>query len=106
MSEPRKVQMGNDCAVHRHDEWVPLHVHHVWPTGMDGPDVPSNRVRVCANGHYAIHAFMDHLIKTAGEVPWAVAKHFGPAVRGYAHSGWEQAGRPTTGRSTTEEIIT
>lgn len=105
MSEPRQVQMGLECGVHRHDEWVPLHVHHIWPVGMGGPDIARNRVRVCANGHYAIHAFIDHLIKTEGAVPWEIARHFGPAVRGYAHSGWNQAGRPVTGRSTTEETL-
>lgn len=94
---PMKQQVGDECAVHKHDEWVPTMKHHVWPLGMGGPDETSNRIVVCANGHYMIHAFLDLLIKYGGKVPGELFRHFGPAVRGYAISGWNQAGRPTTG---------
>lgn len=102
----RGVRMGESCAVHIHDEWVPMVSHHVWPLGLGGPDKIANRVEVCTNAHYAIHAYFDHLI-TYGEgvgdgyddVPLAIKKHFGPKVRNLARSGWVQAGQPRRGRS-------
>lgn len=94
---PMRQQMGYTCAVHKHDDWVPFQDHHVWPLGLGGPNIASNKIRVCANGHYAIHAFLELLIKQNGRVPVDTLRHFGPAVRGYALSGWNQAGRPTTG---------
>ena len=87
--------MGLGCVVHRHTSWVPLERHHVWPLGMGGPNVDANKITVCANGHYSIHAFMDHLIEYAGQVPWKTACHFSPAVREYATRGWIEAGSPS-----------
>jgi hypothetical protein len=95
----RGVRMGHLCAVHQHDEWVPINSHHVWPLGMGGPDEPANRVNVCMNGHGQIHAYMDLLIKHGDPVPWDLAKHFGHAVRTYAMTGWDRAGRPRRGSS-------
>jgi hypothetical protein len=88
------MPMSYECAVHKHRSWVPIERHHVWPRGLGGPDVESNKISVCANGHYEIHAYLDHLIKGT----WgAVERHFGAKVKRYARSGWEQAGRPTHG---------
>jgi hypothetical protein len=94
---PMKQQVGDECAVHQHDEWIPTMKHHVWPEGLGGPNVAGNRIVVCANGHYMIHAFLDLLIKHGGKVPNDLLRHFGPKVRGYAVSGWNQAGRPSSG---------
>ena len=93
----RRMPMGMACAVHAHRSWVPIERHHVWPLGMGGPDVAANKVAVCANGHYAVHEFMDRLIRTAGEVPWVEARHFGPKVRALAVRGWTEAGQPDSG---------
>lgn len=86
----RGVIMGEMCAVHRHRELVPLHTHHVWPTGRGGPDSPDNRVTVCANGHYSVHALLDLLLKqrSAG-VPWPVRRRYGRKVRAMAARGYE-----------------
>lgn len=97
---PEGVRMDTTCSVHKHDEWVPVELHHVWPLGMGGPDKPANKVPLCANGHYATHAFIDLLIRygvneyDAPQVPWATAQHFGPKVRALALRGWNGAGRP------------
>lgn len=87
---PRGVVMGTDCAVHRHRELVPLHVHHVWPTGEGGPDVEWNKITVCANGHYAIHALLDIFKKQRGDVPWIVLRRYGRKVRQFAKYGYEE----------------
>lgn len=85
----RGVVMGEQCAVHTHRELVPLHVHHVWPSGHGGPDIPDNRVTVCANGHYSIHALLDWWLKTGGDVPWRVRIRYGRKVRALAVRGYE-----------------
>jgi hypothetical protein len=91
----RGVRMGTECVVHKHEEWVPLEDHHVWPKGMGGPDRPENIARVCSNGHGQIHAYLDLLIRYAGEPPWNLARRFGPSIRAFARRGWLAAGRPT-----------
>lgn len=107
MSEPTLADAGHahapmtktsfQCAVHRHTEWVPENEHHIWPQGMGGPNTASNKITVCTNGHYMIHEFMRQLIIHKGEVPYDLARHFGPKVRDYARIGWEKAGKPTSG---------
>jgi hypothetical protein len=91
-----RMPMGVTCAVHRHRSWVPVERHHVWPLGFGGPDTDANRVGICANGHYAVHEYLDRLISSGGRVPSDQARHFGPKVRALALSGWQQAGRPTS----------
>lgn len=93
MAGLRRMPMGLSCVVHRHREWVPIERHHVWPLGMGGPDVDSNKISVCANGHYAIHEYMTRLARAGGKRPdgW---RHFSPAVRKYATQGWTEAGKP------------
>lgn len=90
MSDTRDVQMGDDCALHRHREWVPLEKHHVWPLGMGGPDSTANISRICRNGHGSVHALMDWLIRTQGVVPWRIERRFGRKVRRMAKLGYER----------------
>jgi hypothetical protein len=106
----RGVRMGDTCVLHVHEEWVPMEDHHVWPLGMGGPNAKDNLIRVCANGHYSIHAYFDHLITYGAgvsdgmdDVPIQTKRHFGPKVRQFARLGWSRAGRPRRGRSTDEE---
>ena len=83
--------MGTDCAVHRHGSRVPLEVHHVWPLGDGGPNIASNRRKVCANGHYEVHNFYDLLMVSAGHVPWKASRGYGWKVRALARAGYLQA---------------
>jgi hypothetical protein len=91
------MPMGYQCAAHRHQEYVPIESHHIHPVGMGGADVPGNRVKVCANAHYATHEFIRQLMLHAGAVPWVIAQHYGPKVRDLATRGWQEAGRPVHG---------
>ena len=87
------VRMGTKCAVHAHDAWVPLNDHHIWPLGDGGPDTAENKITVCANAHYSIHAVMDHIERRHrfGFAPeWEFMRRFSPAVRDLARQGWEQ----------------
>jgi hypothetical protein len=87
------VQMGTFCVVHSHDAWVPLEWHHVWPLGDGGPNIAINKIRVCANAHYSIHAVLDHMLaqRKAGQpLEWEFMRHFSPAVRDYARRGFQQ----------------
>lgn len=92
-----RMPMGTGCAVHHHREWVPIERHHVWPLGMGGPDTDANKISVCANGHYSIHAYIDLLMKNDGHPPYETARHFGDKVVAYALRGWTEAGSPTHG---------
>lgn len=94
MTLPRGVQMGMQCAVHKHRELVPLHTHHVHPLGEGGEDVKGNEVIVCANGHYSVHALLDLMLKfhrQAGEpVPWIRRRMYGRKVRAMAQRGFDE----------------
>ena len=95
----RGVRMGTTCALHAHREWVPMVDHHVWPQGMGGPNIAANKIRVCANAHYTIHAYLDLLILYGEQIPADQRKHFSPAARHWATTGWTQAGSPRKGTS-------
>jgi hypothetical protein len=89
------VRMDTTCEVHRHRELVPIEVHHVHPLGQGGLNVAGNRITVCANGHFSIHALMDRLLKGNGVVAWTTRRRYGKKVRAYAQRGYEEivAGR-------------
>jgi hypothetical protein len=97
-----RMPMGTNCLVHKHTEWEPIERHHLWPLGMGGPDVDSNKISVCANGHYSIHEFIRQLMLHDGVVPASTAKHFNAKVRAYATQGWTEAGRPVHGNPNPE----
>ena len=84
--------MGTECAVHRHREWVPLEIHHVWPMGDGGPNSPANKVTVCENGHGAIHAYIDHLRRNP-KPPWVIRRRFGRKVRALGQLGFDRITR-------------
>lgn len=94
---PAGTVLGYECAVHHHDDWVPQQRHHVWPKGLGGPSTPANLITICPNGHYAIHSYLDMLIRSGGKPDPAVARHYGAKVRQYAERGWDEAGRPVHG---------
>jgi hypothetical protein len=90
------------CAVHGY-HWPPpmpgtVEVHHVWPLGMGGPNVPAlpdgtvQKVPVCPTGHYNIHRAMRQLIH--GETPTGTRREVELARSGFA--SWVAAGKPGT----------
>jgi hypothetical protein len=86
--------MGTMCVCHVHDGWVPLEWHHVWPVGDGGPNITANKIRVCANAHYSIHAVIDEMEKRKTvDLPWEFMKHFSPAIRQYARTGYDRIQR-------------
>ncbi len=87
------VRMGTTCAAHKHDSWVPLNDHHIWPLGDGGPDTKANQVTLCANAHYSVHALLDNYAKrTKAGLPargdWAFERNFSPYIRNLADRGW------------------
>jgi HNH endonuclease len=80
------------CEVHIHRSFVPLEVHHVWPKGEGGPDIPANRVTLCSNGHGQVHDLLAK-VKHAGDikaVPLTVRLRYGRKVRKVAYLGWQR----------------
>jgi hypothetical protein len=83
---------GDQCAVHRY-HWPPVRetvLHHMWPLGMGGPDVPANLVRICPTGHSNVHRAVRAIIRnvkpegTRAELN--LARH--------AITEWTEAGKP------------
>lgn len=65
-------------------------VHHVWPTGMGGPDVPANRVDVCPTGHRNVHTLLRAWLRAGGPPPWPVRQAFHPVERDLAELGYRR----------------
>ena len=84
------MAFGKACAVHVHDSFVPQESHHIWPLGDGGPNIKSNRLLVCSNGHGEIHGYLDLLFKYDNAVPWRIAQHFGDSAKFYAYAGYSQ----------------
>ena len=83
------------CAVHETHDPVPYctDLHHVWPKGMGGPDVPENIVPVCPTGHQNIHRLLDKMVRGRGKVSKAVLAAFHPGEVRYARLGYERSVR-------------
>lgn len=92
--EPMRLP-GNQCEVHAY-HWPPVletERHHVWPLGMQGPNVAANIVKVCGTGHATIHINMRALVKTGIAAPLVgTRKERALALRGY--QAWIDAGQP------------
>lgn len=80
---------GKECVLHVHDSTIPQEKHHVWPLGYHGPNVKSNLILICCNGHSDIHYYMEYLLKHNGATPpdWNT---YGTAVRTYARLGYQK----------------
>lgn len=92
---PLVVQTSQPCQVHnRH---VPAshvnEVHHVWPLGHDGPDIPENRIVVCATGHNSIHDLLAKLLAANGDVPASEQRGYSRGERRYALLGYQRITR-------------
>jgi hypothetical protein len=77
--------IGNvTCSLHAYHspEVVSFDVHHIWPQGEGGPDVPSNRAIVCPTGHRNVHTLIRLMLlygpepineNAWGKTTWAMA---------------------------------
>lgn len=81
------------CRVHgsHRPEVITLHVHHVLPLSMGGPNLAENKVVVCPTGHFNVHAVLASLV-FGKPLPRATRKETELAHRGY--QAWVDAGRP------------
>jgi hypothetical protein len=81
------------CQVHGYHQPRPLalEVHHIWPLGMLGPNIASNKVVVCPTGHTNIHKILHLLCQGLPVIAG------GRRERAVAQSGYDQwlaAGKP------------
>lgn len=68
-------------------------IHHVWPKGEGGPDIPENRIVVCATGHNSIHQLLNQFKAHKGDVPYAVLRTYSFGERKYARLGYDRIAR-------------
>lgn len=89
------VGTAAECQIHTRHVPNPHvnEVHHIWPLGKGGPDIPENRIVVCATGHNNIH----HLIREhelhKGKVPYIVLRTYAKSERDLARLGYQRAKR-------------
>jgi len=78
------------CEIHNSHYPKPhrIDVHHIWPTGEGGPDVPSNVLGVCQTGHTNIHELLELYLD--GGVLWEIERTYGANERKYAKLGYER----------------
>lgn len=81
---------GTQCVCHRHEYVTSEENHHMQPQSRGGRTRADNMVYLCSNAHGDVHYFLDLIEDHRGpeHVPFALAKHFSPAVRRVARRGW------------------
>jgi hypothetical protein len=60
----------------------------VLPLAYSGPDVPANKVTLCANAHSSVHDLLAKMLKS--RAPWSVRMHYGWRIRRLAKRGYDQ----------------
>lgn len=87
-----------ECQAHLSHCPEPLNfaTHHILPLSWGGPDIPSNKVRVCATGHENIHTVLNWMVHAGGTaIPYEYRRRVGTATWAYAVTAWEQHHGPT-----------
>lgn len=95
MTQPLPAKTVRPCEVHfTHQPTTHINeVHHVWPLGAGGPDVPANKVVVCATGHNNIHDLLSRWLKANADPGWDVQRHYTRQERALAQLGFERIKR-------------
>lgn len=78
------------CAAHaeHRPRCASVDLHHVWPVGMGGPDVPSNWVILCPTGHRNVHRLLAAYVRLGYTPSWDVRQRYHPAERELAWQGY------------------
>jgi hypothetical protein len=98
----RVVTRGVRCKAHKHDSIVAEENHHLRPQSRGGTLIADNMRYLCANAHGDTHYLLDLIEKNAkpmvgkgadpddpiDQIPWSVARTYGPGVRDAAYEGW------------------
>lgn len=85
--KPCEVHTNHIPATHLNEQ------HHVWPLGAQGPDIPANKVIVCATGHNNIHELLKVFIAMRGKVPYSELRRYSYKERELAKLGYERIQR-------------
>lgn len=90
---------GNcECVANHNPNPMELHRHHIWPTGMGGPDIEWNLVWLCPTSHVNVHELLRAWVEADGVPDWNIRKRFGSYIRGLAQEGferWKNYGSPS-----------
>ncbi len=85
------------CEIHK-DPWhrprvSVADVHHVWPRGDGGPDIPENRVTLCVQSHRNVHELLNRYREAKGMPAREVLRGFSTKERALAATGWDRMQR-------------
>ena len=78
------ARSNSGFACHQHTDMVSYEIHHVWPTAYHGPDIASNKVKICPNAHSDIHWLLERMLEGKPNN----LREYGPAVRALAVRGY------------------
>lgn len=70
-----------------------IDVHHIWPLGVGGPNLPANRIAACGGCHEAIHKLLREYDRVQGLPAWSVRRRFPRGVQRVAALGWDRITR-------------
>lgn len=83
------------CQIHR--THIPKshinEVHHIWPLGDGGPDIPDNKIVACATGHNSIHDLLNKYRQACGQPAAETLRHYSREERRLAALGWQRIQR-------------
>lgn len=64
------VEQHCDCMATHAPAPLELEYHHIWPLGMGGPDVASNKVWLCPTAHTNVHELLRLILRSGGTLTW------------------------------------
>lgn len=85
------------CVKRHSPPAVVIEQHHVLPLSWGGPDTPANKVAICAQTHFTIHALLNQYVHTGDTPSRGELNQFPPYARILAAQAWQQRipGHPT-----------
>lgn len=81
------------CVTDHNPNAVQLHVHHIWPLGLGGPDEPANEMVVCPTTHAKVHRLIREAVRdgvAVTDLPWSIRQAMGRFAVDLAQDGWAQ----------------
>lgn len=83
-AEPCQIHLVHRPLSHQN------HIHHIWPKGMGGPNIPENTVISCATGHFSIHLILKEWVRLDGKPDKSFLKTYTRGERKYAEMGYRR----------------
>lgn len=93
------------CVTKHIPKPMELHVHHIWPIGEGGQDVPGNTVVLCPTTHSNVHKLWRLYERRGGKPSWDELKKYSEFTRYVVEKGRDLRANANQPISTTTDNL-